>query len=167
MRLPSGVPSGAGSQKAPEQQHCETGSLCNQDSQINAPQTVNNFAPPKRKLAGKEHHDFVAALRLSCPFKVAVRPLTGSAETTEYAESIRQALVDAGCTPHDPVRMIDVANSYGVSIVFHDNEHIPLSAQALAIACKAARITWTPHTGEFVEPDEVYLMVGLDNSKPQ
>ena len=122
---------------------------------------------PQRKLSGKEHDDFVAVLRSSCPFKVAVRPINGSEESTKYAQQISQALTDAGCTPHDPVRMIDVANSYGVSLVFHDNESIPSSVQVLANACNAAKITWTPHNAPFVEVGEVYIMVGLDDSKPQ
>jgi hypothetical protein len=41
-----------------KQQHCETGSLCNQDSQVNAPQTINNLGPIDRHLT----QDQIAAI---------------------------------------------------------------------------------------------------------
>jgi hypothetical protein len=45
------IGSGAGSRIPPKQQECQTGSICNQDSQVAAPQIIhNNFGPPEAKI---------------------------------------------------------------------------------------------------------------------
>ena len=47
-----------------DQQHCEAGSLCNQDSEINAPQTVqNNFGPKARHLTDDQKTALLANLQ--------------------------------------------------------------------------------------------------------
>lgn len=46
-----------------QQQECQTGSICNQDSSVNAPQTVNNnFSPVARSLSDEQRKKFIAAL---------------------------------------------------------------------------------------------------------
>ncbi len=43
-------PNGAGIPKNPNQQKCETGSICNQASVVNSSQTINNYGPPQPQI---------------------------------------------------------------------------------------------------------------------
>jgi hypothetical protein len=118
-------------------------------------------APPERKFSQQEHDHFVAALRSICPFSVAVRPITGNAESMKYADQIVQALRDAGCTPTRPKFLIDTAASYGITLVIHDKDNIPPGADATKNAFDAAKISVNGTATDIIEPNILYIMVGL------
>jgi len=123
-------------------------------------------APPERILSKFEKDQIVLNLRSSCPFPVAVRPITGNAESMKYADELMEALRFAGCTPQRPRFLIDTAASYGVIIAVHDFNNVPSGADTLESALTAAHITWSKMEVDSIEPGVTYIMVGLNNSKP-
>jgi hypothetical protein len=54
---PTSIAIGAGAHAGGQQQTCETGSLCNQGTTVQAPQTVNNYGPPPLKLTWQAKAD--------------------------------------------------------------------------------------------------------------
>jgi hypothetical protein len=146
-------------------QNCPNGICMGGDN--NGTATVNNYAPPQRKLTKEERDKFVSDLRRSCPFEVAVRAIPGNAESMEYADQISAAIKDAGCTLKRAKFLIDTSPSYGVWLTIHDKDKIPVGADALAGSFNAANIPFKGNTGDFIEQGSVYVMVGLNDSKPQ
>jgi hypothetical protein len=124
-----------------------------------------NCTPPERKLSKFEQDQIFEGLHISCPFPIAVRPVTGNAESMKYADQIVAALKVAGCNPQPPRFLIDTAASYGIQIVIHDPASGPLAADAVVRAFKAANIPVTATSMDMIEPGVVYIMVGLLSSK--
>jgi hypothetical protein len=150
---------------APLTQNCDNGNCIGGNNYGSA--TVNNYAPPKRKLTKDEREKFVSSLRPYCPFGVAVRAIPGNADSMEYADQISSAIHDAGCPLLRAKFLIDTAASYGVALAIHDAANVPAGANALLASFKAANIPTTTSVGDPVEPGVVYVLVGLNDSKPQ
>jgi hypothetical protein len=126
-----------------------------------------NCVPPQRKLTEKQHDELVRILKKSCPFRVAVRPVTGNEESMVYAAQFVKFLQDSGCTPERPKFLIDTAPSYGVALVIHDVKDIPPGADALAGAFQELHLPWSREATEIIDSGTVYVMVGLNDSKSQ
>ena len=127
--------------------------------------TVNNYAPPERSLVNPQRETFISMLRKVCPFEVAVRPISGNAESMKYADELSIALTEAGCTPRRPKFLIDTSVSYGVSVAVHDTDSVPAGADALVAALKQVGPPPQGHVYDGLEPGVVYLMVGLNDTK--
>ncbi len=126
-----------------------------------------NCVPPQRTLSAENYKKFVDAVRPFCPFQVAVRPIPGNQESMQYADQIVKALKAAGCVPQNPRFLIDTAASYGVMIAVNDSAPTPTGAEPLAEAFNAANVPWKRLPASPIEPGVAYVMVGLDDPKPQ
>lgn len=125
-------------------------------------QSVYN-APPERALVDPQRRAFISMMRTACPFEIAIRPVTGNAESMKYADALSAAIKDAGCTPRRPKFLIDTAASYGVSVALHDKDNIPAGADVLVTALKLLGTQPQGQVYDGLEPGVVYLMVGLSD----
>jgi hypothetical protein len=128
-------------------------------------QSVNNYAPLQRSLTQGQRNTFIAVLRKTCPFEVAVRAVPGNSESMSFGDELAKAITDAGCTLRRPRFLIDTSAGYGVWVMLHDRDNIPTGADALVDALTQAGLTPKTNTLDAIEPGVVYLMVEFNDAK--
>jgi hypothetical protein len=148
---------GSSRRDSPTVQSCPDGNCIGADNYGNP--TVNNYGPPRRSLTPDQRTSLIKALKTACPFDIAVRPLAGNEEAMAFAERLKSALSEAGCTLVRPKFLIDTAVDYGVIIGVQSNDTFPPGANVLMDALKAGGMEPKPEILPMVEPGVVYLMV--------
>jgi hypothetical protein len=104
-----------------KQQECQTGSLCNQDSQVNAPQTINNYAPPERALTDEQRTQIANALK-GRTIKVSFGYLVTAPDAQQYAgqlcAAVKVAIPSTDCVHIEPWSEGGGGGAHGVEFLF-------------------------------------------------
>jgi hypothetical protein len=72
-----------------------SGSIVNQDSAVQAPQTVNNYAPPARRLLDTQKSELVECLKQK-PGQFSIAAIANDSEAYTYAQDLREVFISAG-----------------------------------------------------------------------
>lgn len=109
-----------------------TGSIINQGSVVNAPQTVNNFAPTQRRLGQDQRTTLVDCLKRGSGSAVFLWFAQHNIEVQTYSDDFSSALKDAGWEVKAyPVFLTETRQGTGVQVWVSDPNNPPYSAKVL------------------------------------
>lgn len=154
------VHSDAENHELPNQQHCETGSLCNQDSQVNAPQTVTNYAPVDRHLT-QDQSTALSGIIQSFPNGVQIQVyVVNLAEPFTYGSEI-SVLAHKYDKGEDLIESLEPLSKGIVVAIKDQNDSSYQPAQQLIKTMGANGIVVSGFVGnEHIAPGTIRILVG-------
>jgi len=109
-----------------------TGSIINQGSRVDAPQTVNNFAPTQRRLKQDQRTTLVDCLKQGSGSDVYLLFAQHNIEAQTYSDEFAAGLKEAGwiVKPYD-TPITETRQGIGVQVWVSDGNNPPYSAKVL------------------------------------
>jgi len=146
-----------------------TGSIINQGSRVDAPQTINNnFVPPQRRLRQDQRAILVDCLKRGSGTEVFSIFAQHNIEAQTYSDEFGSALKDAGwiVKPYT-VPFTENRQGIGIQVWVSDGNNPPLSAKVLFGCLEYLKLKpYGVPNKDLIMPNEVLLYVGAAEPTP-